>query len=210
MTKWARDYWTALHPHNLPGAYVNFMMADEGDDRIKATYRDNYKKLVAVKKKYDKDESVPGESEHQAVTDAVALRRVDAHRHRDLGDRATDDAEGVTAPSAVALSPLHRLVSRSHQRRDGRAADERGDRAQSRGVRLRRQHLLHRLRAVRGAEQPHPRAGRRAAMDRAHRDHVGARLLRDDVRAAASGASTRCASCSGSRKPATSRASSST
>ena len=55
MTKWARDYWTALHPHNLPGAYVNFMMADEGDDRIKATYRDNYKKLVAVKRKYDKD-----------------------------------------------------------------------------------------------------------------------------------------------------------
>ena len=55
MTKWARDYWTALHPHNLPGAYVNFMMADEGDDRIKATYRGNYKKLVAVKKKYDKN-----------------------------------------------------------------------------------------------------------------------------------------------------------
>ena len=55
MTKWARDYWTALHPHNLPGAYVNFMMADEGEDRIKATYRGNYKKLVAVKKKYDKN-----------------------------------------------------------------------------------------------------------------------------------------------------------
>jgi FAD binding domain/Berberine and berberine like len=55
MTKWARDYWAALHPHNLPGAYVNFMMADEGDDRIKATYGVNYKKLVAVKKKYDKE-----------------------------------------------------------------------------------------------------------------------------------------------------------
>jgi len=55
MTKWARDYWTALHPHNLPGAYVNFMMADEGDERIKATYGGNYKKLVAVKKKYDKE-----------------------------------------------------------------------------------------------------------------------------------------------------------
>ena len=55
LTKWAREYWTALHPHNLPGAYVNFMMADEGEDRIKATYRGNYKKLVAVKKKYDKE-----------------------------------------------------------------------------------------------------------------------------------------------------------
>jgi len=55
MTKWARDYWSALHPHNMPGAYVNFMMADEGDERIKATYRGNYKKLVAVKKKYDRE-----------------------------------------------------------------------------------------------------------------------------------------------------------
>jgi hypothetical protein len=53
ITKWARDYWTALHPHCLPGAYVNFMMADEGEDRVKATYRGNYKKLVAAKKKYD-------------------------------------------------------------------------------------------------------------------------------------------------------------
>jgi len=53
ITKWARDYWTALHPHSMPGAYVNFMMADEGDDRIKATYRGNYKKLLAIKKKYD-------------------------------------------------------------------------------------------------------------------------------------------------------------
>jgi len=53
ITKWARDYWTALHPHCLPGAYVNFMMADEGEERVKATYRGNYKKLVAAKKKYD-------------------------------------------------------------------------------------------------------------------------------------------------------------
>jgi FAD/FMN-containing dehydrogenase len=34
------------------GAYVNFMM-DEGDDRIKATYRENYDRLVALKNKYD-------------------------------------------------------------------------------------------------------------------------------------------------------------
>jgi FAD/FMN-containing dehydrogenase len=54
ITKWARDYWAALHPHNLPGAYVNFMMADEGDERIRATYGGNYKKLVTVKRKYDR------------------------------------------------------------------------------------------------------------------------------------------------------------
>jgi FAD/FMN-containing dehydrogenase len=49
---WVKDYWLALHPHSAGGAYVNFMM-DEGDDRIKATYRENYARLVAVKTKYD-------------------------------------------------------------------------------------------------------------------------------------------------------------
>jgi FAD/FMN-containing dehydrogenase len=30
-------------------------MMDEGQDRVKATYRDNYKRLAAVKKAYDPD-----------------------------------------------------------------------------------------------------------------------------------------------------------
>jgi hypothetical protein len=37
-TAWAKDYWTALRPFSLGGAYVNFMM-EEGIDRVKATYR---------------------------------------------------------------------------------------------------------------------------------------------------------------------------
>jgi len=49
---WAREYWEALHPHSAGGAYVNFMM-EEGEDRIKATYRDNFARLVAVKNTYD-------------------------------------------------------------------------------------------------------------------------------------------------------------
>ena len=52
MRTWAVDYWEALRPHSLGGAYINFMM-DEGIDRIKATYRDNYARLVEVKQKYD-------------------------------------------------------------------------------------------------------------------------------------------------------------
>ena len=31
---------------------MNFMM-DEGQDRVKATYRDNYDRLIAIKTKYD-------------------------------------------------------------------------------------------------------------------------------------------------------------
>jgi len=35
-------------------AYVNFMM-EEGQDRVKATYRDNYDRLAKVKARYDPD-----------------------------------------------------------------------------------------------------------------------------------------------------------
>jgi FAD/FMN-containing dehydrogenase len=52
ITNWATDYWSALHPYSAGGAYVNFMM-EEGEERIKATYGDNYKRLAAIKAKYD-------------------------------------------------------------------------------------------------------------------------------------------------------------
>ena len=52
ITNWARNYWQDLHPHGAGGAYINFMM-DEGEDRVKATYGDNYDRLVAIKTKYD-------------------------------------------------------------------------------------------------------------------------------------------------------------
>lgn len=52
LKTWGRGYWEELHPHNMGGAYVNFMM-EEGQDRIKATYGNNYNRLVAVKDKYD-------------------------------------------------------------------------------------------------------------------------------------------------------------
>lgn len=52
IINWARDYWNAHHPYSAGGAYINFMM-DEGEDRIKATYGDNYKKLAEIKAKYD-------------------------------------------------------------------------------------------------------------------------------------------------------------
>jgi len=52
VTAWCKAYWEALHPFSAGGAYVNFMM-EEGQDRVQATYRDNYDRLVAIKKKYD-------------------------------------------------------------------------------------------------------------------------------------------------------------
>jgi len=52
ITKWTKDYFDALHPYSAGGAYVNFMM-EEGQGRIEATYRDSYKRLTEIKKKYD-------------------------------------------------------------------------------------------------------------------------------------------------------------
>jgi FAD/FMN-containing dehydrogenase len=53
LKKWAQDYWEAVHPFDLAGAYPNFMMDDEGDARLKATFGDNYQRLATLKKKYD-------------------------------------------------------------------------------------------------------------------------------------------------------------
>ena len=54
LKRWASDYWSALHAFNRHGgAYVNFMMGDEGQKRIRAAYGDNYEALLAVKRKYD-------------------------------------------------------------------------------------------------------------------------------------------------------------
>ncbi len=51
---WTVDYFEALHPHSAGGAYVNMMM-DEGQERVRASYRDNYDRLAAVKATYDPD-----------------------------------------------------------------------------------------------------------------------------------------------------------
>src|SRR5918997_2261772 len=53
LRSWGRAYWEAVHPHNLGGGYVNFMSDDEGEGRVRASYGENYERLVAVKRKYD-------------------------------------------------------------------------------------------------------------------------------------------------------------
>ncbi|MDM0037784.1 FAD-binding oxidoreductase [Variovorax sp. J22G21] len=52
ISSWTKGYWDALHPYSAGGAYVNMMM-DEGDERIRASYRDNYPRLAKVKRQYD-------------------------------------------------------------------------------------------------------------------------------------------------------------
>jgi len=52
ITKWTKDYYDAIHPYSAGGAYINFMM-EEGEDRVKASYKNNYDRLVKIKNKYD-------------------------------------------------------------------------------------------------------------------------------------------------------------
>lgn len=52
ITNWCKDYWEALHLYSSGGAYSNFMM-DEGQERVEASYKHNYKRLSQIKKQYD-------------------------------------------------------------------------------------------------------------------------------------------------------------
>ena len=53
LKQWGRQYWQAVHPFNMDGGYVNFLMDDEVDGRVQASYGDNYARLATVKAKYD-------------------------------------------------------------------------------------------------------------------------------------------------------------
>ena len=53
LKSWGRAYWQAVHPYNLEGAYVNFLMDDEVEGRVQATYGENYERLASIKAKYD-------------------------------------------------------------------------------------------------------------------------------------------------------------
>jgi hypothetical protein len=52
IRSWTIDYFEALHPYSAGGAYVNMMM-DEGQERVRASYGDNYDRLTQVKATYD-------------------------------------------------------------------------------------------------------------------------------------------------------------
>jgi len=52
ITEWCKAYWESLHDYSSGGAYSNFLM-DEGQERVKASYKHNYDRLTQIKKKYD-------------------------------------------------------------------------------------------------------------------------------------------------------------
>ena len=51
---WAREMYTVLQPFGMGGVYVN-NLGDEGSERVKAAYGENYDRLLALKRRYDRD-----------------------------------------------------------------------------------------------------------------------------------------------------------
>jgi FAD/FMN-containing dehydrogenase len=52
IRRWASEYWDALIPYSTGGGYVNMMMV-EGEDRVKAIYRNHWDRLARIKGHYD-------------------------------------------------------------------------------------------------------------------------------------------------------------
>ena len=50
--QWVRELWEAMKPFSTGGEYMN-NLGDEGEERVRAAYGDNYERLVALKNKYD-------------------------------------------------------------------------------------------------------------------------------------------------------------
>lgn len=54
--QWTSDLWTAIRPFSSGGVYVNFLSADDGEDRVRAAYgATKFERLAQVKRKYDPD-----------------------------------------------------------------------------------------------------------------------------------------------------------
>ena len=53
--RWVRDAGERLRPFSTGGSYINFQTADEGEERVRATYGANFDRLAAIKEAYDPD-----------------------------------------------------------------------------------------------------------------------------------------------------------
>ena len=84
LMTWGRNYWKAVHPYNLGGAYINFMMDDEAQGRVQASYGGNYERLTTVKAKYDPNnlfrvnQNIPPATTRSAAERRAASEQTDA------------------------------------------------------------------------------------------------------------------------------------
>ncbi len=53
VRRWVRDSAAAVVPHSTGRTYVNFLGADEPDERVRASYGANHSRLLEIKRRYD-------------------------------------------------------------------------------------------------------------------------------------------------------------
>ena len=103
IRRWCVDYFEALHPYSAGGAYVNMMM-DEGQERVRASYGDNYDRLARIKAHLRPGQPLPGEPEHPAAGVGVGAANGAIRCGRGRGALCGVAAGGVARPGpACAL-----------------------------------------------------------------------------------------------------------
>ncbi len=55
FSDWVREAWERVRPFSTGSSYINFQSADEGEERIRATYGANFERLAEIKRRYDPD-----------------------------------------------------------------------------------------------------------------------------------------------------------
>jgi hypothetical protein len=79
---WAREYFEAMRPHLSPAVYVNDLDEDEGDERVRSAYGNNYEGPGGVEEDVRLDELVPFEPEHPPRRAADVSSALTSHYFR--------------------------------------------------------------------------------------------------------------------------------
>ena len=208
IRRWSIDYHEALHPYSAGGAYVNMMM-DEGQERVRASYRDNYDRLARIKADVRPGEPLPRQPEHPAegVAPAVAgLGRAAARRPprrpparprlrssvdlagREPRARGRAGTACRRRPGAAGTPPSAPPGARAPARPRRPPRARRPAPAGPRGPRSRRS------RRSRRPPRPRPRPGRRSTRDRRAPRRVQNAIRRPSSRSSAAGSSATTAS----------------
>ena len=114
IRRWSIDYFEALHPYSAGGAYVNMMM-DEGQERVRASYRDNYDRLAQHQGDVRPGQPLPRQPEHPA--EGVELR---AESLRQPGERPVACRLRPSGPVGTVRWPTRRALVNAKRNRTAR------------------------------------------------------------------------------------------
>jgi FAD/FMN-containing dehydrogenase len=79
---WVRGAWERFRAFSTGGSYINLQTADEGDERVRATYGANFDRVVDVKTAYDPDNLFRSNRNVRPRAATASRRRPRPHRPR--------------------------------------------------------------------------------------------------------------------------------